>query len=81
MMILHSLSELSEIRGELCVAIGVFDGVHLGHQALIRRAMAEADRIAGTVASPDISSPSGEGFAAAVGAAFADLDPAQGPAH
>ena len=47
MMILHSLSELSEIRGELCVAIGVFDGVHLGHQALIRRAMAEADRIAG----------------------------------
>jgi riboflavin kinase/FMN adenylyltransferase len=46
--IFHSLSQLSEIGGPLCVAIGVFDGVHLGHQALIRRAMAEAAEVAGS---------------------------------
>src|SRR4029450_8786280 len=48
MKVLHSLSELSEIPGPLCVAIGVFDGVHLGHQALIRRAMQEAERLGGS---------------------------------
>lgn len=48
MKVFHSLSELAEIPGPLCVAIGVFDGVHLGHQALIRRAMGEADRLGGS---------------------------------
>ncbi len=48
MNVFHSLSELSEIPGPLCVAIGVFDGVHLGHQALIRRAMHEAERLGGS---------------------------------
>jgi riboflavin kinase / FMN adenylyltransferase len=48
MKVLHSLPELSEIPGPLCVAIGVFDGVHLGHQCLIRRAMAEAAKIQGS---------------------------------
>jgi riboflavin kinase/FMN adenylyltransferase len=48
MKVFHSLSELSEIPGPLCVAIGVFDGVHLGHQALIRRAMQEAERLGGS---------------------------------
>ncbi len=33
--ILRSLSELSEIAGPLFLAIGVFDGVHLGHRAVI----------------------------------------------
>ena len=48
MKVFHALSELAEIPGPLCVAIGVFDGVHLGHQALIRRAMGEANRLGGS---------------------------------
>ena len=48
MKVLNSVPELSEIPGPHCVAIGVFDGVHLGHQALIRRAIAEAERMRGS---------------------------------
>lgn len=47
MKILHALTDLAEVPGPVCVAIGVFDGVHLGHQALIRRAMQEAARRGG----------------------------------
>ena len=32
---LRSISELSKLHGPLFLAIGVFDGVHLGHQAVI----------------------------------------------
>src|SRR5437762_3945112 len=32
---LRSVSELSQLPGPLFIAIGVFDGVHLGHQAVI----------------------------------------------
>jgi riboflavin kinase/FMN adenylyltransferase len=46
--ILSSIAELSGIPGPLCVAIGVFDGVHLGHQELIRRTMEEASRLEAT---------------------------------
>jgi riboflavin kinase/FMN adenylyltransferase len=35
MQILRSIAELSQLRGPLFLAIGVFDGVHLGHQAVI----------------------------------------------
>ena len=48
MRILHSIAELAEVPGPLSVAIGVFDGVHLGHQALIHRAMAEAAKSGGS---------------------------------
>jgi len=45
MEILHSIPELSKLRGPLFLAIGVFDGVHLGHQAVISTS-AEHARIA-----------------------------------
>ena len=32
---LRSVSELSQLPGPLFIAIGVFDGIHLGHQAVI----------------------------------------------
>lgn len=41
-MIFRSISELKIIAAPLVIAVGVFDGVHLGHQALIRRALENA---------------------------------------
>jgi riboflavin kinase / FMN adenylyltransferase len=46
MKVLHSIEELREIEGPTHLAIGVFDGVHLGHQAVIRQAV-EAARTSG----------------------------------
>jgi len=48
MRILHSIAELKELPGPLFLAIGVFDGVHLGHQAVIRRAIEDAAKQNGT---------------------------------
>lgn len=42
MQLLHNLSELSTLERPVCMAIGVFDGVHQGHQAVILRAVSEA---------------------------------------
>lgn len=46
--IIRSLAELSSIADKVCIAIGVFDGVHLGHQAVIRAAMEDARAANGT---------------------------------
>lgn len=63
-------SELDAGGRRVCVAIGVFDGVHLGHQQVIRRAMADAqqqdglavvvtfDRHPNAVVAPDRVPPS-----------------------
>ena len=48
MRILHSIAELSELPGPLVLAVGVFDGVHLGHRAVIQRALADARATGGT---------------------------------
>lgn len=48
MKILHAIEELAGLKGPIVLAAGTFDGVHLGHQALIRRAMEEASRRGGT---------------------------------
>jgi riboflavin kinase/FMN adenylyltransferase len=46
--ILHSIDELASLKGPIVLAAGTFDGLHLGHQALIRRAMDEAASCGGT---------------------------------
>jgi riboflavin kinase/FMN adenylyltransferase len=48
MQILRSISELSELSGPLFLAIGVFDGVHLGHQAVISTSARHARESGGT---------------------------------
>jgi len=48
MKILHSIGELAGLKGPIVLAAGTFDGLHLGHQALIRRAMEEAASLGGT---------------------------------
>lgn len=48
MKILDSIPELSAIPGPVVLAIGVFDGVHLGHEAVICRALREAKEQGGT---------------------------------
>jgi riboflavin kinase/FMN adenylyltransferase len=48
MQILRSISELSRLPGPLFLAIGVFDGVHLGHQAVISTSARHAREAGGT---------------------------------
>lgn len=48
MHILRSIPELSRLRGPLFLAIGVFDGVHLGHQAVIGTSARNAQEHGGT---------------------------------
>ena len=45
---LRSISELSRLPGPLFLAIGVFDGVHLGHQAVISTSAEHAWAVNGT---------------------------------
>ena len=49
MQVIHSLEEIGSIEGELHLALGVFDGVHVGHQAVIQSAV-DAARAKGGVA-------------------------------
>jgi riboflavin kinase/FMN adenylyltransferase len=46
--VLRSIPALAELPGPVFLAIGVFDGVHLGHQAVIGRAREDAERAGGT---------------------------------
>lgn len=48
MNVLRSISELSHLPGPLFLAIGVFDGVHLGHQAVISTSARHARDASGT---------------------------------
>ncbi|MEX1116679.1 MAG: bifunctional riboflavin kinase/FAD synthetase [Akkermansiaceae bacterium] len=47
MLIRHRLEELSELGVPLHLALGVFDGVHIGHQAVIARAVQAAAKDGG----------------------------------
>lgn len=43
----QQLSALSRLRAPIVLAVGFFDGVHVGHQAIIRRAVTTARRLNG----------------------------------
>lgn len=42
MRLIHLANELDQGNRKVCLAIGVFDGVHLGHQQIIRQTIADA---------------------------------------
>ena len=42
MNVIHAPSELEPAGRKVCLAIGFFDGVHLGHQQIIRQTIADA---------------------------------------
>lgn len=48
MRVLRSIAELTELSGPLFLAIGVFDGVHLGHQTVISTSAKHAKDTGGT---------------------------------
>lgn len=48
MQVHHDLASLGSLRGPVYLAIGIFDGVHRGHQALIEEAKADASKSGGT---------------------------------
>lgn len=48
MQVLHSIAQLASLRGPIFLAIGVFDGVHRGHQAVISTAARHAEEAGGT---------------------------------
>ncbi len=50
MEVLHSITELGRLEGPVYLAIGVFDGVHLGHQAVISTSARHAHSADGTPA-------------------------------
>lgn len=49
MQVLADIAELKGLPGPLHLAIGVFDGLHLGHRAVIEEAKASRERSGGTV--------------------------------
>jgi len=44
MKIIRTPGELQAGARKVCVAIGVLDGVHLGHQQVIRQTLADAEQ-------------------------------------
>lgn len=42
MKLIHAATELAASGRKVCLAIGVFDGVHLGHQQIIRQTITDA---------------------------------------
>ena len=44
MHIIHAASELAPTGRKVCLAIGFFDGVHLGHQQIIRQTITDAQQ-------------------------------------
>lgn len=65
MKLSHTANDIGDGSNKVCLAIGVFDGVHLGHQQIIRKTVADArqheglalvvtfDRHPATIVAPD----------------------------
>ena len=49
MNVMLQIDALNDVPGPLHLAIGVFDGIHLGHQAVIQAAVDSAEKKGGTV--------------------------------
>jgi riboflavin kinase/FMN adenylyltransferase len=47
MKVVRQMSGLSRTKRPVCLAVGFFDGVHLGHQEVLRQTLARAHRIGG----------------------------------
>lgn len=47
MKIVHRISDLRNRKCPICLAVGFFDGVHLGHQNVLRRTIEHARKIGG----------------------------------
>ncbi|MCZ6681117.1 MAG: bifunctional riboflavin kinase/FAD synthetase [Candidatus Poribacteria bacterium] len=45
MQIFYNLEDLSTLRQELIVTVGVFDGLHIGHQAVLRQVLTQAEAL------------------------------------
>ena len=48
MKVIYGLETINEEYGNLCVALGTFDGVHLGHREVIGGAVRKAKELGGT---------------------------------
>ena len=48
MQVFRTFEELAKHSQKVCLAIGVFDGVHLGHQRVIGQARDDARAVDGT---------------------------------
>lgn len=46
--VLCSIADLAKLPGPIVLAVGVFDGFHLGHRAVIQKAMEDAGAVHGT---------------------------------
>ena len=46
MQLIHAANELKPAGRNVCLAIGMFDGVHLGHQQIIRQTITDARQYA-----------------------------------
>ena len=50
MQVYHKLKDFTQKYPRVSVALGMFDGVHIGHQSIIRRAVELARKVHGTSA-------------------------------